>query len=501
MDVLLASRQSDLARLQAHQVGQALENQGHHVRYHFRESLGDINQDDPLWQMPEKGVFTEDFRKGLETGQWDMVVHSWKDLPIDPLPKTEIVATLPRADAHDVFLMKKNSAPVLRARPQSLQVFSSSPRRIYNLTPFFKTFLPFEVTRVEFTSVRGNILTRVRKLIEADDIHGLVVAKAALDRLLTVEGEEFTEGQEQLSNYLKQCLWQVLPLSQNPTAAAQGALAIEIKKDRNDLREILQQIHCSRTWSEATQERKVLKAHGGGCHQKIGVTVVEKDYGTIQFLRGETEQGLVLNQDLFSGADLQLRNPCPDKLIFFEREDTEFTRDSSYSGHYIARALAVPEATVFDSEELLWASGVETWKKLAERGYWVNGTSDSLGEESLQSLGPLASGRKWYRWTHDQSPEKGDKKRLATYHLRSKTEPPAIGDYTEFYWMSGSQFEKALSLEPKLLEARHFCGPGHTYTKIQELLKRNKAKGQVQALPSYKVWLQALKEYKNENPL
>ncbi|MCJ8277414.1 MAG: hydroxymethylbilane synthase, partial [Bdellovibrionales bacterium] len=208
--------------MQAYQVGEALKKQfpDQEISYHFRQSLGDINQDDPLWKMPEKGVFTEDFRQGLIDGHWDMVIHSWKDLPVEQEEGTEIVATLPRADVRDLFLFKKSSKEkVLKSK--KLKVFSSSPRRIYNLTPFFKKFFPYGLDEVEFESVRGNILTRTRKMIENEDVDGLIVAKAAIDRLLSVEGQEFEEGKKHLQSYIDQCDWQVLPLSLNPTAAAQ----------------------------------------------------------------------------------------------------------------------------------------------------------------------------------------------------------------------------------------------------------------------------------------
>ena len=95
--IKISSRQSALAKIQAYQVGQTLESaSGSPVEYLFRESLGDKNLTDPLWKMPEKGVFTEDFYIDLIKNQTDMVVHSWKDLPTEIKPETKIAATLPR---------------------------------------------------------------------------------------------------------------------------------------------------------------------------------------------------------------------------------------------------------------------------------------------------------------------------------------------------------------------------------------------------------------------
>src|SRR5436305_9043730 len=110
MRVTIASRRSELARIQALQVGEALRATHPllEINYSFRESLGDKNQNDPLWQMPEKGVFTQDFREGLLRGEFDLVVHSWKDLPIEPDPETEVITTLSRADARDLLLVPRS---------------------------------------------------------------------------------------------------------------------------------------------------------------------------------------------------------------------------------------------------------------------------------------------------------------------------------------------------------------------------------------------------------
>src|ERR1051326_1628577 len=134
MRVTIASRRSDLARIQAYQVGDLLHATYRQIEinYSFHESLGDKNLNDPLWQMPEKGVFTQDFREGLLRGDFDLVVHSWKDLAIEDDPETEIVATLPRADQRDLLLIRKDRWPKVE-QTGFVSIFTSSPRRAHNL--------------------------------------------------------------------------------------------------------------------------------------------------------------------------------------------------------------------------------------------------------------------------------------------------------------------------------------------------------------------------------
>jgi hydroxymethylbilane synthase len=202
MKLRLSSRQSALAQAQAFQVGSALTKAFPEleIEYLFRESLGDKNLTDPLWKMPEKGVFTEDFFRDLVDNKTDLVVHSWKDLPTEVKSETQIAATLPRADQRDLLLFKKKSL-----KKQNLQIFSSSPRRVLNIGSFLKKALPWNFDNLNFQNVRGNIPTRIQKLLDDESVDGLVLAKAALDRLLTEV--RFTEVQLSIRNALEKLEW------------------------------------------------------------------------------------------------------------------------------------------------------------------------------------------------------------------------------------------------------------------------------------------------------
>src|SRR3954471_12316352 len=239
MRVTIGSRRSDLARIQAYQVGEALRvaHPQIEIDYSFHESLGDKNLNDPLWKMPEKGVFTQDFREGLLRGDFDLVVHSWKDLAIEDDPETEIVATLRRADQRDLLIVRQDRWSQVEQTGR-LSILTSSPRRAHNLDSFLRAALPADIETIKFGNVRGNVPTRVRKLLESD-ADGLIVAKAAIDRLLEAPQPEFAETQMFLREALSRCRWMVLPLRENPSAPAQGALAVEISRQRADLRELL----------------------------------------------------------------------------------------------------------------------------------------------------------------------------------------------------------------------------------------------------------------------
>lgn len=497
MRLKIASRKSDLARIQAYMVGDALvrANPKIKVSFNFRASLGDLNQNDPLWKMPEKGVFTEDFYDDLVKGECDIVVHSWKDLPTGTRDATEIAATLPRADMRDLLIVKKSALSKISAK-RKLQVLSSSPRREYNLKPFLMNHWPNGLNQVEFIPVRGNVPTRIKKLIEGES-DALILAKAGLDRLLSAPQEEFQQTQKDLRSYLQRCDWMVLPLSENPAAAAQGALAIEIKRGRGDLQELLREIHSGETYSAVVKERSILSSYGGGCHQKIGVSVLPREFGEVIYLKGLTDDGRVLDSVEVTRTGAPLPKPKSLDAVFpiepkvaswFERRSLAVT-DRSNEPLWIARADALPEGWV--PKSFVWASGLETWKKLAKRGLWVNGSSESLGEDESQRLEILAGGHiPWVKLSHDDGVAATQNEFLATYQLVPKEEAPNLEGKTHFYWMSGSSFLRAVSLEPRLRGAYHFCGPGNTYRIIRQNLG---AEGRVFVSLSHSEWLKEMK--------
>jgi len=485
----IASRKSDLARIQAYQVGAALRSAwpGLEVDFQFRESLGDINQHDPLWQMPEKGVFTQDFVEDLRNEACDMVVHSWKDLPLGTQPGLEIVATLPRADARDLLLFKRNFEDQVRAK-RSLRVLSSSPRRAYNLSPFFKRALPLQIDAVEFITVRGNVPTRVRKLMDDAQADALIVAKAALDRLLQATAPEFSVMKLELRERLKDLRIVVLPLKENPTAAAQGALAVEIKSSRSEIRELLSRIHCQRTFDDVQEERRILGSYGGGCHQKIGVSVRTRPYGKVLSLRGLSDSGEVLQQYKLRQEKPASLRPAESYWPSDKSESQWFSRASlsvkipEDRALWIAKSDALPEGRY--SNPLVWTSGSETWFKLARRGVWVNGSNESLGEELNPELETLFGDLPWLKLSHASAPT-DRMPTLATYQLVPKEPAPNMNGHTDYFWMSSSAFERALELNPEIRRARHACGPGNSARRIRELLGTG---GQLQIFLSYEDW-------------
>lgn len=477
MKIRISARRSDLARLQAYQVGNALKRAGRGIEleYLFKESLGDKNQEDPLWKMPERGVFTEDFADDLLQGRTDIVVHSWKDMPTETRPGLLVAATMKRADPRDLLLLRKDALSAAMSRASGatdLVLLTSSPRRTFSAEASLKDLLPFPINSLTTKPVRGNIATRLKKLA-AKEGDGLFLAKAALDRLLSTEEEEFSAAKEEIRALLSNFHWMALPLSLFPTAAAQGALAVEMRSDRADLLTHMSFIHHAETFDCVTRERKKLAAFGGGCHQKIGVTCAPHPrFGWTEFYHGQPDGQPALRKMAFGQAPM----PVPPGFSYwpensrpiFERRPLHGLQNPE-GDLFVSRADALPEHWQIKEDQCIWAAGARTWKKLAQRGIWVNGCADGLGE-SLPVVEDLLGRRtSWTKVTHADSANDRHFTCLATYKLEplAVSGPPVVDAY---FWPSESLFRWALAKRPEIREKKHASGPGFTAEAIEKEL-------------------------------
>jgi hydroxymethylbilane synthase len=469
MRLRILSRASALAVLQAELVARAL-----HVRWPgldlvcmTRSSEGDRDSGLDLWNATEKGVFTADLSQQLVTDDADLVVHSWKDLPIESHAGTTVAATLERADARDVLLVRHD---VVRDKPAALNVLSSSPRRAWQLTTSLAPLLPWATSELRTLPVRGNIPTRLKKLM-AGDGDALVVAKAALDRLLS--GDAAPETTAAVRTALDACRWMVLPLKAFPTAPAQGALAIEVAAHRTDVLDYVRAVNHEPTWRAVARERAILQSFGGGCHEAVGASVLIRDYGTVESVRARTNAGV--EATTWSLESTTLPPPAASTAQIWPRpaERGRATRvalggpmPAAMDGLWVARADAWP-GDYEQTTEIVWAAGERTWQRLCARGVWVTGSADGLGDAEPANIDALAGHAvAWQRLTHAAS---GDPDALPTYAVELNV-PEDLVARTHFFWTSGSLFLTVLGAHPELRDGWHASGPGRTSRVIRDTL-------------------------------
>lgn len=134
------------------------------------KTTGDRILDRTLDQVGGKGLFVKELEQALLDGRIDACVHSLKDVPMDVSEKLPILGFSKRDDARDVLVLPKGETTWDRSRP----VGTSSARRSMQLQKLYP--------ETEIIPVRGNVLTRLKKLDDGE-FGALILAAAGLKRL------------------------------------------------------------------------------------------------------------------------------------------------------------------------------------------------------------------------------------------------------------------------------------------------------------------------------
>ncbi|MCB0111257.1 MAG: hydroxymethylbilane synthase, partial [Caldilineaceae bacterium] len=205
--LVLGTRTSELALWQTNHIIAQLQQawpQLHCEQVPFI-TKGDRTQSEgkPLPAIGGKGLFTAELEASLHSGQIDLAVHSLKDLPVEESPGLTIGAITSRADVRDALVARNGWT--LATLPNGAVVGTSSTRRAAQLL----AHRPDLIVR----SIRGNVPTRVRKVLDGE-YDATLLAVAGLERLGLMEH-----------------VTALLPLALMLPAPGQGALAVQCRAD------------------------------------------------------------------------------------------------------------------------------------------------------------------------------------------------------------------------------------------------------------------------------
>ena len=218
----------------------------------------------PLRQLGGVGVFAARLRHALLDGEVDLVVHSFKDLPTQPVEGLEVICVPPREDPRDALCARDGLT--LADLPEGARVGTGSPRRAAQLLAARPD--------LEVVDLRGNVPTRLARVrgLEAvgvgtdepvapsradaaGDLDAVVLALSGLRRL-----------------GLEHCASEVLDLETMLPAPAQGALAVEARagEDSVELARAVAALDDEPTRLAVTAERALMARLGAGCAAPVG---------------------------------------------------------------------------------------------------------------------------------------------------------------------------------------------------------------------------------------
>lgn len=289
--VVIGSRESRLAVIQSEIVKKYIEEQNPDIQVEIltMKTTGDIILDRTLDKIGGKGLFVKELDKALLEKRSDISVHSLKDMPMEVSGELPLAAYSRREDPRDVLVLPKGRKTMDKTKP----IGCSSLRRILQLKELFPD--------MAFKSVRGNVITRLRKLDDGE-YGALVLAAAGLKRL----GLE-----ERISRYFT--VSEIIP------AAGQGILAVQGRagEDFSYLADFQDQ---EAAWA-ATAERAFVRYLDGGCSspvaahgqvqgEELNLLGLYYDEETGKYKRGSKKGSVSMAEELGISLARELREAC-----------------------------------------------------------------------------------------------------------------------------------------------------------------------------------------------
>ncbi len=236
--IRIGTRDSELALWQARTVQNALEKTGHKTELVPVKSTGDLNLDQPLYEMGITGIFTKTLDVAMIKGEVDIAVHSMKDVPT-ALPKGIVEgAVMKRASNKDILVHK------------GIDFLDSGQGCIATGSLRRKAQWLHKYPEHTVVDLRGNVNTRLQKLND-NDWNGAIFAAAGLDRI-EIKPENYIDLN-----------WMI-------PAPAQGAMLIVAMEHDTYSREALTILNHKESEICVHIEREFLRVLEGGCTAPIG---------------------------------------------------------------------------------------------------------------------------------------------------------------------------------------------------------------------------------------
>ena len=274
------------------------------------KTTGDKMLDVALAKIGDKGLFTRQIETALLAHEIDLAVHSLKDLQTVQPAGLTIGAVSKRELPNDCLISTNYSS--IDDLPRGAKVATGSLRR--------KSQLLYYRPDLEIFEIRGNVPTRIKKF-EESDLDAMILAFAGIHRL-------------QLDSYIKQ----IIPAEIMIPAVSQGAMAIEVRDEDTEVKQLLEKLNDTDTSVCVAAERSFLRTLEGGCQVPIGANAFLEDdkitlAGVVGNLDGTVNLRDSISDDKKDAVDLGKRlaeiliEKGANELLEITRETVENTKE------------------------------------------------------------------------------------------------------------------------------------------------------------------------------
>ena len=244
--IIIGSRGSKLALLYAQKAKDTIiektELNEEEIIIKTITTKGDQIKDKRLSEFGGKGLFSNDIEKELQDKKIDIAVHALKDLPAIQTAGLITDTFLERNNPKEI-LISKDKKKLKELEVKSI-VGTSSYRREFQI----KKIRP----DINCKLIRGNVDTRIKKL--KDGLYDAII--------LSYAGIEHLKLEDEISEIFN--TEEIIP------SAGQGIIALQCRKNDQEIISILNKINHEETYKRAHAERNILKILEGDCETAIG---------------------------------------------------------------------------------------------------------------------------------------------------------------------------------------------------------------------------------------
>ena len=244
--ITIGSRGSKLALLYAQKARESIiqnsDLKDANIAIKTITTKGDQVNDARLSELGGKGLFSSNIENELLDKNIDIAVHALKDLPAIETEGLVTDAFLERNDPKEILISKDKKK--LKDLDIKSIVGTSSYRREFQI----KKIRP----DINCKLIRGNVDTRIKKL--KDGLYDAIILSCAGIKYLQLENE-ITE------TFTTQ---EIIP------SAGQGIIALQCRKDDQEIISLLKKINHDETYKRAHAERNILKVLEGDCETAVG---------------------------------------------------------------------------------------------------------------------------------------------------------------------------------------------------------------------------------------